>query len=478
MTPFAPSSNPCSTCSSSHGASRRSARATHGVVALLAAALFSAAPLLVAAPAQAQLPAKVGDTPLPSLAPIIKRTSPAVVGIAVRGTVKQQNPLLQDPFFRRFFDIPDQPQQFQASGSGVIIDAQQGYILTNAHVVENAKEITVTLLDGRELKNVQVKGSDSASDIAVLQVKANNLTAISMADSSKIQVGDFVIAIGNPFGLEHTVTSGIISALSRAGINQEGYEDFIQTDAAINPGNSGGALIDLNGQLVGINSAIISNTGSNAGIGFAIPANMAKAIMDQLVKFGKVQRGELGIKMTPVGADVASNIGAESADSALVSEVIEGSPAEKAGVKPGDIITSINGKSVKSMQAVRNAIGLLRVGEAADIGILRDGKPRKVTATIGPRSDNNQSASGGTNGIHQGLSGAEFADNSGEGVLITAVADNSNASNNGLRRNDMIIAVGRTRITSLKQLRDTVKGSSSFLMTIQRGNRQLVAVIR
>jgi Do/DeqQ family serine protease len=341
-------------------------------------------------------------------------------------------------------------------------------------VVENAKEITVTLLDGRELKNAQVKGSDSASDIAVIQVKGANLTAITMADSSKIQVGDFVIAIGNPFGLEHTVTSGIISALGRAGINQDGYEDFIQTDAAINPGNSGGALLDLNGQLVGINSAIISNTGSNAGIGFAIPSNMAKAVMDQLIKYGKVQRGELGIKMTAAGSDVADSIGAEGADSALVSEVVEGSPAEKAGIKPGDVIVSVNGKSVKSTQAVRNSIGLLRVGETAEIGVLRDGKPRKVTAVIGPRSENQAS----TNGVHQGLMGAEFADNNGEGVLVTAVADNSNAANNGLRRNDLIIAVGRARITNVKQLREAVKGSNSFLMTIQRGNRQLVAVIR
>jgi len=426
-------------------------------------------------PAGAQLPAKVGDTPLPSLAPIIKRTSSAVVGISVRGTVQNQynNPLFQDPFFRRFFEVPETTQQFQASGSGVIVDSQQGYIVTNAHVVENAKEISVTLADGRELKNAQVKGVDTASDIAVLQVKGGNLNALTMADSSKVQVGDFVIAIGNPFGLEHTVTSGIISALGRAGISRDNYEDFIQTDAAINPGNSGGALLDLNGQLVGINSAIISNTGSNAGIGFAIPSNMVKSVMDQLIKYGKVQRGELGIRMTPVGSEVADNIGAEGADSALVSEVIEGSPAEKAGLKPGDIITSINGKSVKSTQAVRNAIGLLRVGEAAEIGVLRDGKPRKVTATIGARGEGQQAG-----GLHQGLAGAEFTDANGEGALVTAVADNSNAANNGLRRNDLVIAIGRMRITNVKQLREAVKGSNSFLMTIQRGNRQLVAVIR
>ncbi|MES1196459.1 MAG: PDZ domain-containing protein, partial [Steroidobacter sp.] len=263
------------------------------------------------------------------------------------------------------------------------------------------------------------------------------------------------------------------SALGRAGISRDNYEDFIQTDAAINPGNSGGALLDLNGQLVGINSAIISNTGSNAGIGFAIPSNMVKAVMDQLIKYGKVQRGELGVRMTPVGSDVADSIGAEGADNALVSEVIEGSPAEKAGLKPGDVITSINGKPVKSTQAVRNAIGLLRVGEAAEIGVLRDGKPRKLTATIGARDENNLAG-----GLHQGLAGAEFADANGEGALVSAVAENSNAANNGLRRNDLIIGIGRTRITSVKQLREAVKGSNSFLMTIQRGNRQLVAVIR
>ncbi|HVY23695.1 MAG TPA: Do family serine endopeptidase [Steroidobacteraceae bacterium] len=424
--------------------------------------------------AHAQLPAKVGDTPLPSLAPIIKRTSPAVVGIAVRGTIQTQinNPLLQDPFFRRFFDIPEATQQFQASGSGVIVDAQQGYIVTNAHVIENARDITVTLIDGRELKNAQIKGVDRASDIAVLQVKSSNLTALTMADSSKIQVGDFVIAIGNPFGLEHTVTSGIISALGRGGIVQDGYEDFIQTDAAINPGNSGGALLDLNGQLVGINSAIISNTGSNAGIGFAIPANMVKAVMDQLIKFGKVQRGELGIRMTAVG-DAAGSVGADSVESALISEVIEGSPAEHAGLKPGDVITTINGRPVKSTRAVRNAIGLLRVGETVEIGVLRDGKPRKLTATIGTRGEGILTA-----GMHQGLAGAEFADTDGEGALVTAVADNSNAANNGLQRNDLIIAVGRMRVTNVKQLREAVKGSNSFLMTIQRGDRQLVAVIR
>lgn len=430
--------------------------------------------------AQAQLPARVGDTPLPSLAPIVKRTSPAVVGISVKGTVQaqQNNPLLQDPFFRRFFDLPEAPQerQFQAAGSGVIVDAANGYILTNAHVVENAKEITVTLLDNREIK-AQVKGTDSATDIAVLQVKATNLTAIPLADSNKAQVGDFVIAIGNPFGLEHTVTSGIISALSRApGISENGYEDFIQTDASINPGNSGGALLDLNGQLIGVNSAIFSSSGGNIGIGFAIPSNMAKSVMDQLVKYGKVVRGVLGVSIQTLTSELASSIGAEGVEGAVVSEVQEGSAADKAGIKPGDVVTAVNGKPVRSSQALKNAIGFLRVGEKVEIGLLREGKPRRVTAVIAERSEAAKQASAT---MHSGLEGAEFADaGKNEGVVIAAVAENSPAATNGLRRNDLIVAVGRARIMNVQQLREAVKDANSFLLTVQRGNRTLVVVIR
>ncbi|HEY5807173.1 MAG TPA: trypsin-like peptidase domain-containing protein, partial [Povalibacter sp.] len=257
-----------------------------------------ALPLLFAvAGAQAQLPTKVGDTPVPSLAPIIKKTSPAVVNIATRGKIKEaRNPLLDDPFFRRFFDAPNVPREreFQAAGSGVIVDSKNGYIITNAHVIENADEITVALQDDRQVK-AKVVGKDTGSDVAVLQVTAKNLIEMPLADSDKAEVGDFVIAIGNPFGLQHTVTSGIISALGRSGINPEGYEDFIQTDASINPGNSGGALVNLDGQLVGVNSAIFSRSGGNIGIGFAIPSNMVKAVMSQLIQFGEVKRGILGV---------------------------------------------------------------------------------------------------------------------------------------------------------------------------------------
>ena len=260
--------------------------------------------------AGAQLPAAVGETPVPSLAPMLKRVSPAVVNIATRGTVQEQNPLLNDPFFRRFFDVPNQqPRQreFQSAGSGVIVDAKNGYIITNAHVVENATDITVQLLDNRSLK-AKVIGTDPGSDVAVLKVQAGNLVDLPIADSDRAEVGDFVVAIGNPFGLGHTVTSGIVSALGRSGINPEGYEDFIQTDASINPGNSGGALVNLSGQLVGVNSAILSRTGGNIGIGFAIPSNMMKTVMNQLIKFGTVKRGVLGVNIQTLVPEIATSM--------------------------------------------------------------------------------------------------------------------------------------------------------------------------
>ena len=349
--------------------------------------------LAVAALASASLPAAmppaVGDTPVPTLAPMIKKVSPAVVNIATRGTIRErgpQNPLLDDPFFRRFFDIPPdtgpRERPFQSAGSGVIFDAKTGYIVTNAHVVENANEITVTLQDGRDLK-ADIVGSDAPSDVAVLKVKPEGLSQIVLGDSGKAEVGDFVVAIGNPFGLQHTVTSGIISGLSRSGINPDGYEDFIQTDASINPGNSGGALVNLRGELIGINTEIISRNGGNLGIGFAIPVNMARSVVDQLIKYGAVRRGQLGVSMYTVTPDIAHSLGLASAAGALVSRVVEGSPADKAGLRVGDVITSVNGQPVKSNSELRNAIGLLPVGAALDIGLVRDGKPLRATAVIG-----------------------------------------------------------------------------------------------
>jgi len=345
---------------------------------------------LLVAPLPAAMPPAVGDTPLPTLAPMIKKVSPAVVNIATRGTIRErgaQNPLLDDPFFRRFFDVPPdtgtRERPFQSAGSGVIVDAKQGYIVTNAHVVENATEITVTLQDGRDVK-ADVVGSDTPSDVAVLKVKPQGLSQITLGDSAKSEVGDFVVAIGNPFGLQHTVTSGIISGLSRSGINPDGYEDFIQTDASINPGNSGGALVNLRGELIGINTAILSRTGGNIGIGFAIPVNMARSVMEQLVKYGSVTRGQLGVSLFTVTPDIARSLGLASASGALVSQVVEGSPADKAGVRVGDVITSANGQPVRSNTELRNVIGLLRVGASLDIGLVRDGKSARVTAVVGP----------------------------------------------------------------------------------------------
>ena len=347
---------------------------------------LSALALVTTAPAGT--PPAVGATPLPSLAPMVRKVSPAVVNVATRGTVRDkgaQNPLLQDPFFRRFFEQPRggaaREHPFRSAGSGVIVDALQGYILTNAHVVENADEITVTLQDGRDLR-AEVVGSDQPADVAVLKVSAAGLAQMPLGDSSRLEVGDFVVAIGNPFGLQHTVTSGIVSGLSRTGINPDGYEDFIQTDASINPGNSGGALVNLRGELIGINTEILSSNGGNVGIGFAIPINMARGVMDQLIKYGSVRRGQLGVSMYTVTPDIAHSLGLASAAGALVSQVVEGSPADQAGVRVGDVITSVNGQPVKSNSELRNVIGLLRVGDRMDIGLVRDGKPMRVTAFV------------------------------------------------------------------------------------------------
>jgi serine protease Do/serine protease DegQ len=443
----------------------------------LAALLLAAAPLVGPSIALGQLPGAVGETPVPSLAPMLKKVTPAVVNIATRGTVQQENPLLNDPFFRRFFDIPSVPRErtFQSAGSGVIVDSKNGYIITNAHVIENATEITVTLLDNRSL-SAKVVGKDPGSDVAVLQVKAANLAQIPIADSDLTEVGDFVVAIGNPFGLGHTVTSGIVSALSRSGINPEGYEDFIQTDASINPGNSGGALVDLNGRLVGVNSAILSRTGGNIGIGFAIPSNMMKVVMNQLIKFGEVKRGVLGVNVQTLTPDIAQSMDLENVQGALVSQVVDDSAAATAGLKAGDVVTAINGKPVRDAAGLRNAIGLLSVGDKVDIALLRDGKPRRVTAVIGERDaiDEARAAS-----LHAGLEGALLEDApGGDGVVIRSVAEGSPAAQRGLRGNDLILGVGRTRVANLEEFTRATRDAAAFVLQIRRGNAMLVIPIR
>src|ERR1035438_6603711 len=305
-------------------------------------------------------PPPADAAPMPSLAPMVKRVSPAAVNVATRGTIKerpgQRNPLLDDPFFRRFFDVPPdtkpRERQFQSAGSGVIVDAKNGYIITNHHVVENASEITITLLDDRTF-SAKVIGTDEGADIAVLQAKQPNLVAMALGDSTRLEVGDYVVAIGNPFGLQHTVTAGIVSALGRTGINPDGYEDFIQTDASINPGNSGGALVNLRGELVGINSAILSRSGGNIGIGFAISANMVRSVSDQLIKYGQVKRGVLGINIYDVTPEIANEYGLTESSGALIAGVVPDSAAEKAGIKTGDIVTAIDGHIMKNAAELR-----------------------------------------------------------------------------------------------------------------------------
>ncbi len=460
-------------------ASRHVRRAGLAATLLVAIALAPQAALAQAG----RLPAEVGGAPLPSLAPIVKRASPAVVNIATRGTVTergQRNPLLEDPFFRRFFDVPDQgprQHQFQSAGSGVVIDAKQGLIVTNAHVVENATEITVTTIDGRDYK-ATVVGADSASDVAVVKVKDAKLSEIMLGDSSKAEVGDFVLAIGNPFGLQHTVTYGIVSALGRSGINPDGYEDFIQTDASINPGNSGGALVNLRGELIGINSAILSRSGGNIGIGFAIPSNMVRSVMDQLVKYGEVKRGILGVNIQTVTPDLADKLGASDLSGAFVQQVVEGSAADKAGIKAGDVISTVNGQPVHSSAELRNRIGLMRIGESVDLGLIRDGKPKHVTAVVQSRGAGTGGEEASNGDLPHSLEGAELGDAPGGGVVVRSIEPGSPASLQPLKASDVITAVDRHAVASLKDLLAAAKDQTSLLLTVRRGGTTLKILVR
>ena len=441
--------------------------------------------LLMTQAALAQLPAQISGQPLPSLAPLVKEVSPAVVSIATKGTVAAPtNPLMEDPFFRRFFGFPEQEQrrQFQSLGSGVIVDADKGYIVTNHHVVENAEEIQIIMDDDRTV-SAKLVGSDQGTDIAVLQMdEFDRVSEIRLGDSNAVEVGDFVLAIGNPFGLEHTVTSGIVSALGRTGISREGYEDFIQTDASINPGNSGGALVNLRGELIGINSAIFSNSGGNIGIGFAIPVNIAKAIMAQLIEYGEVRRGLLGVSISDFNAETAKAYGMQGTEQgALVQEVVAGSAAEKAGIEVGDVIVGVDGDIVKNAGDLRNKIGLRRSGDQVRIDVMREGKRRQVRATLDQVSAVEPVAAAD---IHPGLEGAEFSDYAGDGsrngagVRVDAVAPNSPAAFAGLRPNDVILAVNRTRVRSLEDLRAAAEGQAVFVIQGQRGSRRFALQIR
>ncbi len=455
----------------------------------LMAALTAA--IMLSGTAHATLPTPTEGAPMPSLAPVVKRAEPAVVSIAVRGTIREQqqrNPLFDDPFFRRFFDVqPDtrpRERQFQSAGSGVIVDAKNGYILTNYHVVENGNDIAITLPDDRTF-HAKVLGSDEAADVAVLRADVSELrrknitlTAMALGDSSKLEVGDYVIAIGNPFGLQHTVTAGIVSALGRTGINPEagGYESFIQTDASINPGNSGGALVNLRGELVGINSAIYSRSGGNIGIGFAIPVNMVKSVMEQLVKYGEVKHGVLGVQMYDITPEIADQYGLGDTAGALIGSVAPGSSAQRAGIKAGDLVTTVNGATIKSPAELRAAIGMAKIGDELELGLVRDGKTLKIPARIMDRRDVGTSGDGG---IYRKLQGAAFADLPNDsGVLVKSVLAGSAAAQAGLRNNDVIIAVGRTPTPNTKVFNDSLRGATMLVLKVRRGGETFLIPIR
>ncbi len=420
---------------------------------------------LVPGLADAALPARVQGERLPTLAPMLEDVTPAVVNVATRGKVRVENPLLSDPFFRRFFDLPQIPQQreVQNLGSGVIVDADNGYIITNHHVIQQADEIQVTLADGRSFK-AELVGTDPESDVALIRIDAKNLTAATLGDSQDLRVGDFVVAIGNPFGLGQTVTSGIVSALGRSGLGIEGYEDFIQTDASINPGNSGGALVNLRGELVGVNTAILSRSGGNIGIGFAIPINMAQAIMQQLVEHGEVRRGQLGVLVQDLTPRLAQAFGLERGQGAVVARVQPGSPAAEAGLEEGDVILEVGGEPVESAADLRNRIGLLSVGEQVRLEVHRDGETRTVTVRIGKV----QAAQVEGGRIHRHLEGAMLgapeASGAPAGVAIRAVERGAPAWRAGLRPGDVIVSANRERVEAVEDLQRVARRDPARLL--------------
>lgn len=459
------------------------------IITLALVLVLGVAPAAAAAgqqPATAAAESNRTVAPLPSLAPMIKRVAPAVVSIGIQGTVRQQgqrNPMFDDPFFRRFFNVPPdsgvRERPFQSAGSGVVIDAQQGYIITNAHVVENAREITVTLADERQVP-AKVVGSDPRTDIAVIQVKATGLSQVVLGDSDQLEPGDYVAAIGNPFGLQQSVSYGIVSALGRSGMNPDGFESLIQTDASINPGNSGGALVNLRGELVGINNMILSGSGGNIGIGFAIPVNMARSIMDQLIKFGSVKRGQLGVTIAPVTPDIAQALSIGAAGGALITQVAKDSAAARAGIRAGDVVTAINGRNVKSAAEFRNTIGLLRVGDKVELVLLRDGQKRRVSAEVAdPVATTGESSDGAAavaeGGQHRALEGAQLEEavgTGGPGVVVRSVTASSPAALAGLRAGDVIVAANGTRVATPEDL------SRAWRAAASRGGTTLVLQVR
>ncbi len=445
--------------------------------------------------------ASSSTTQLPSLAPMLEKVMPSVVSVNVEGSAPAKTPRMGQQF-QQFFgqnsplcqdgspfqgspvcqgggqdgqpQAPEQKEDFRALGSGVIIDAAKGYVVTNNHVVDNATKISVQLNDGRKF-DAKVIGKDPRSDIAVIQLQdAKNLTAIKMADSGQLRVGDYTVAIGNPYGLGETVTSGIVSALGRSGLNIENYENFIQTDAAINRGNSGGALVNLNGELIGLNTAILAPDGGNIGIGFAIPSNMVQNLSKQMIEYGQVKRGELGIMGTELNSELAKAMKVDAQRGAFISQVMPKSAAEKAGIKAGDVILSMNGKPITSFASFRADIGTMPIGTKVTLGLLRDGKPVNVDVTI---EQSTQTAKVDSGNIYTGIEGAELSNNAAtdkKGVKVDEVKPGSTAARIGLKKGDVILGVNQQKVANLGELRKILDTKPSVLaLDILRGDSSI-----
>ena len=448
---------------------------------LSALALSIGLSLSVLPTATASLPTQVpGQGALPSLAPMLEKVLPAVVSVQVAGTAAPTQNMPEE--LKKFFgdNAPqEQAQPFEGLGSGVIIDAAKGYVLTNNHVISQAQKISVQLNDGREF-DAKLVGSDDQSDIALLQLQnPSHLTQIAIADSDKLRVGDFAVAVGNPFGLGQTATSGIISALGRSGLNLEGLENFIQTDASINRGNSGGALLNLNGELIGINTAILAPGGGSVGIGFAIPSNMAQTLAQQLIQFGEIKRGLLGIKGMEMSADIAKAMNIDAQRGAFVSEVLPNSGSAKAGIKSGDVIVSMNGKPLSSFAELRSRIATTEPGTKVKLGLLRDGKPLDVEVTL----DKSTSSTASADLIIPALQGASLSDgqmkDGTKGVAVDNVDKGSPAAQVGLHKDDIIIGLNRERVRSIAELRKVLESKPAVIaLNVIRGNESIYLLLR
>ena len=450
---------------------------------LLTSLILGLGVLSVTTGSYANLPTVVDGQAVPSLAPMLEKVRPAVVSIAVEGNTEARgNRAIPEEF--EFFFGPEAfgdrgPRQFRGEGSGVIINADKGYVVTNNHVIDSADKITVKLEDGREFK-AKLVGADPMSDVALIQLEnPKNLTEIKIADSDKLRVGDFTVAIGNPFGLGQTVTSGIVSALGRStGNTDEGYESYIQTDAAVNRGNSGGPLINLNGELIGINTAIISPSGGNAGIAFAIPSNMANNLVQQIIEFGEVKRGLLGIKGGELNADLAKAFDVEAQQGAFISEVMADSAASKAGLKAGDVITALNGQKIRSFAELRAKVATTGAGKEIELTYLRDGKENNVKVTL--QSDDQSKTN--AKSLLPSLNGAEFANYDAKGVKgveITNVEKGSIAESRGFKKGDVIVGVNRKAVENLGELRKILDSKpSAIALNVLRDGSNFYVIIQ